>query len=107
MYNVTCIFALSYCSARCDSCNCIFLSPPSGVIAVAGGSSGMFIGGYIIKRFNLKVRGIIRFTVGLNAISLVLGLVFLVRCDSVDFAGVSVTYDGRSMSGCVLHVTIK
>ena len=72
----------------------------SGIVAVTTGCSGMFIGGYIVKRFNLKVRGIIRLMIGFSVVALVASLVFAVRCDSVDFAGVSVTYDGRTMDRC-------
>ena len=69
---------------------------------VAGASSGMLISGYVIKRFDLKVRGILTLIIVLNGIALVTSLVYMVRCESVDFAGVSVTYDGRTMTGCVL-----
>ena len=49
----------------------------------------MLLGGYVVKHFNLKVRGILKLIIGLNVAVLVLALVFLVRCENVDFAGVT------------------
>ena len=55
------------------------------------------LGGYIVKRCDLKVRGIIKLVIGLNAAVLGLYFVFLIRCKNLDVAGISVTYDGDAM----------
>ena len=75
----------------------MFFTRVVGAITVPAGCGGMVLGGYIVKRFDLKVRGILKFVIGINVVVLVLANVFLVRCSNVDFAGVSVTYDGAEM----------
>ena len=55
------------------------------------------LGGYIVKRCDLKVRGIIKLVIGLNAAATCLFCVFLIRCENLDVAGISVTYDGDEM----------
>ena len=67
-------------------------------MVVPAACGGMFIGGYIVKRFNLKVRGILKLVIGLSVLVLGSSFVFLVRCKNVDFAGVSVTYDHAKMT---------
>ena len=69
-----------------------------GIIAVPAGLVGLLLGGYIVKRFDLKMRGILRLVIGIHAMLMFLVLVFLLRCENVDFAGVSVTYDGAAMT---------
>ena len=70
----------------------------AGIMVVPAACGGMFIGGYIVKRFNLKVRGILKLVIGLSVLVLASSFVFLVRCKNVDFAGVSVTYDHTKMT---------
>lgn len=65
------------------------------------GGLGMFLGGYIIKRFDLKMRGILKLCIALNLAITVIALTYIIRCDNVDFAGINVDYSGKSLSGYV------
>ena len=69
-----------------------------GAITVPAGCGGMFFGGFIVKHFDLKVRGMLKFITGLSVAMVALAFVFFVRCENVDFAGISVTYDGAEMT---------
>ena len=79
----------------------------AGIIAVPAGLIGLILGGYIVKRFDLKMRGILRLVVGVNGIVIFLLFMFLLRCENVDFAGVSVTYDGAAMTRFSTHEMFK
>ncbi|XP_052791203.1 solute carrier organic anion transporter family member 4A1-like [Mya arenaria] len=63
-----------------------------GYAAIPAGGGGTFLGGYLVKRFDLHVRGIIRLCLGVTAACLGLGLVFIVHCDNFPFAGVNTNY---------------
>ncbi len=65
----------------------------SGLIVTPAGVIGNLLGGYIVKRFNLTVKGMLRFIVVSLTSSLILMVVFLLACDNVDFAGVTVAYE--------------
>ena len=79
----------------------------AGIIAVPAGLIGLILGGYIVKHFDLKMRGILRLVVGVNGIVIFLLFMFLLRCENVDFAGVSVTYDGAAMTRLNAHDMFK
>ncbi|XP_076095973.1 solute carrier organic anion transporter family member 4A1-like isoform X2 [Mytilus galloprovincialis] len=75
-----------------------------GAITIPGSGGGMIFGGYMVKRLNLKLRGIIYFcciSIGLAAL---LGPIFLSSCPSQPLAGVSTDYKveiGTSLiAGC-------
>ena len=70
----------------------------TGVVGVPAGLIGVLLGGYIVKRFDLKVRAIIKLVIGLNAAATCLYLMFVIRCENVDFAGITVTYDGATLA---------
>ncbi|CAC5369902.1 SLCO4A [Mytilus coruscus] len=64
----------------------------SSAITIPGSGGGMIFGGYMVKRLNLKLRGIIYFcciSIGLSAL---LGPSFLASCPSQPLAGVSTDY---------------
>ncbi|XP_033726691.1 solute carrier organic anion transporter family member 4A1-like [Pecten maximus] len=63
-----------------------------GFVAVPGGAGGTLLGGYIIKRFDMHVKRIIQVTIAAVAGSLVFGLVLIVNCPSIPFAGVNILY---------------
>ncbi|XP_071114005.1 solute carrier organic anion transporter family member 4A1-like [Haliotis cracherodii] len=67
-----------------------------GYAAIPAGGGGTFLGGYIVKRFNMKVSGIIRFCLGATLIVLFVALVFLINCENVPFAGVNVEYNASA-----------
>ncbi|XP_057638961.1 solute carrier organic anion transporter family member 1B3 [Chionomys nivalis] len=68
-----------------------------GVITLPAMSSGMFLGGYIIKRFKLTVIGIAKFAFFTTSVSYVLQLLnFPLICENKSFAGLTLTYDGMN-----------
>lgn len=64
----------------------------TGYAAIPAGGGGTFLGGYLVKRFDLHVRGIIRLCLCLTASVLFLALIFLIHCENIPFAGVNVEY---------------
>lgn len=67
----------------------------SGLTLVFGSGGGMLFGGYIIKRFDLKLRSIIRFCCACQVICMCFGPVFLASCPSQPVIGVSAPYPGN------------
>lgn len=52
----------------------------------------MFLGGYLVKRFNLGVRGIIRFCLAISIFCFFCVLIFLINCENVLYVGVNIDY---------------
>ena len=81
------------CTCQPDECSgCVF----PGLGTVIGGAAGTFFGGYMIKRLELRMTGIIQMcmiTSGLAALGQ-LGILF--RCPDVHLAGVSHHYNGTA-----------
>ncbi|KAM9445178.1 solute carrier organic anion transporter family member 4A1 isoform 1-T3 [Clarias gariepinus] len=67
-----------------------------GYMVVPAGGGGTFLGGYIVKKMNLRCRGIIRFCMLCALVSLVAVFVFLLHCPNVPMAGVTTPYRGNS-----------
>ncbi|XP_046573481.1 solute carrier organic anion transporter family member 4A1-like [Haliotis rubra] len=63
-----------------------------GAITVPGAGGGMLFGGYIVKKMELKCRGIIRLCMIVCGIALVVGGLFLIQCPKPKMAGVTVQY---------------
>lgn len=58
-------------------------------------ASGMFLGGYIIKRFKLTMIGIAKFALFTTSMSYVFHLLnFPLICENKSLAGLTLTYDG-------------
>lgn len=53
----------------------------------------MIFGGYMVKKFNLRVRGIIFFCCACIGIAALFGPSFLASCPSQPVAGVSTSYN--------------
>ncbi|XP_061179184.1 solute carrier organic anion transporter family member 4A1-like isoform X1 [Saccostrea echinata] len=70
-----------------------------GYAAIPAGGGGTFLGGYLVKRFNLGVRGIIRFCLAISIPCFLSVLVFLVNCENVLFAGVNIDYGELASNG--------
>lgn len=64
-----------------------------GYAAVPAGGGGTFLGGYLVKRFNLGLKGIIRLCLGVTLPCFFCMVIFLVTCDNVPFAGVNINYE--------------
>ncbi|XP_041360902.1 solute carrier organic anion transporter family member 4A1-like isoform X2 [Gigantopelta aegis] len=67
-----------------------------GFAAIPAGGGGTFLGGYLVKRFNLKMRGIIRLCMIACAVAFLTIFVFLINCENVPFAGINVNYGDTS-----------
>ena len=59
-----------------------------GGIAIPGACIGIFLGGYLLKRFSLWPKGAIQMVMGFNLLGLSFyGLLFVLGCDYVKMAG--------------------
>lgn len=67
-------------------------SPSSGYMVVPAGGGGTFLGGYVVKKLNLRCRGIVRFCVTCTLMSLATIFIFLVHCPDLPMAGVTAPY---------------
>ncbi|CAH7430885.1 solute carrier organic anion transporter family member 1B2 [Phodopus roborovskii] len=68
-----------------------------GIITLPTMALGMFLGGYIIKRFRLTLIGIAKFALFTSSISYVFLLLnFLLICENNPYAGLTLTYDGMN-----------
>ncbi|KAL6482638.1 hypothetical protein MHYP_G00075100 [Metynnis hypsauchen] len=63
-----------------------------GYMVVPAGGGGTFLGGYIVKKLNLRCRGIIRFCMLCAMVSLLAIFIFLLHCPNVPMAGVTMPY---------------
>ncbi|KAL0158541.1 hypothetical protein M9458_046617, partial [Cirrhinus mrigala] len=61
-------------------------------MVVPAGGGGTFLGGFIVKKLNLRCRGIIRFCMLCAMVSLMAIFIFLVHCPNVPMAGVTSPY---------------
>ena len=67
------------------------------MVTVPAGAAGMFMGGYAVKRWGLRVKGIIVLCISVNAIVLCCFFALLFRCPVPRFAGVTAYYDGSTI----------
>lgn len=64
-----------------------------GGIAIPGACIGIFLGGYLLKRFSLRPKGAIQMVMVFNLIGLSFyGLLFVLGCDNVKMAGTTSPY---------------
>ncbi|XP_066527532.1 solute carrier organic anion transporter family member 4A1 [Hoplias malabaricus] len=70
-----------------------------GYMVVPAGGGGTFLGGYIVKKLNLRCRGIIRFCMLCAVVSLMAIFIFLLNCPNVPMAGVTAAYHNSSTQG--------
>jgi organic anion transporter 4A len=68
------------------------LSNVSGLVAVPGAGGGTLLGGYLIKRFDMKLPAIIRLCWISTLLAGLSTVVFVFNCDDVEIAGVTVPY---------------
>ncbi|XP_030829905.1 solute carrier organic anion transporter family member 4A1-like [Strongylocentrotus purpuratus] len=67
-----------------------------GLLTMAGTVTGALIGGWIIKRFDLKFKGLIGFAMACAVGCLGASCAFLLKCPNVPMAGVTVPYTNSS-----------
>lgn len=71
----------------------------TGAIAVPGACIGIFLGGWILKRFQLKPKGAIKFVLTSNIICLgCYAVLFFLGCDNLRMAGTTIPYSNTSYS---------
>lgn len=68
----------------------------SGLVTVPAGGGGTFLGGYLIKRFNLPCSGILKFCLLATAACIVFTLCFALNCPNLDFAGLTTPYQNST-----------
>lgn len=74
----------------------------TGSIAVPGACIGIFIGGCILKRFQLKPKGAVQFVIISNAICLALyAMLFFLGCDNLKMAGTTIPYYRSGKHGVI------
>lgn len=61
-------------------------------MVVPAGGGGTFLGGYIVKKLNMRCRQIVRFCVLCTAMSLSTIFIFLVHCPDMPMAGITAPY---------------
>ncbi|XP_056589569.1 solute carrier organic anion transporter family member 4A1 [Triplophysa dalaica] len=67
-----------------------------GYMVVPAGGGGTLLGGYIVKKLNLRCRGIIRYCMLCALVSLMAIFAFLLHCPNVPMAGVTAPYNSNS-----------
>ena len=72
-----------------------------GIVTVPGAGGGMLLGGLLVKKLKLRVRGIIRMDLIVAIIALIFGCMFFIQCPKVQMAGVTSHYITK---GFVWHV---
>ncbi|XP_011292793.2 solute carrier organic anion transporter family member 4A1 [Musca domestica] len=68
-----------------------------GLITVPAGGGGTFLGGYLVKKFNLNCSGIIKLCLGVTVIATVFTSCFLLSCPNLKFAGVTTGYQDTTL----------
>lgn len=72
----------------------------TGSIAIPGACIGIFFGGCLLKRLELRPKGAVQFVLVSNIICLVCyGLLFFLGCDNVKMAGTTIPYFNSSTKG--------
>ncbi|KZC09501.1 PREDICTED: solute carrier organic anion transporter family member 5A1 [Dufourea novaeangliae] len=72
----------------------------TGSIAIPGACIGIFFGGCMLKRLELRPKGAVQFVLVSNIICLVCyGLLFFLGCDNVKMAGTTIPYFNSSTKG--------
>ncbi|XP_056879739.1 solute carrier organic anion transporter family member 4A1 isoform X2 [Takifugu flavidus] len=74
-----------------------------GYMVVPAGGGGTFLGGYIVKKWNMRCRDIVRLCVVCTLISLVTIFIFLLHCPNMPMAGVTVPYRSGQVRNQQLH----
>lgn len=70
----------------------------TGGIAIPGACVGIFMGGYIVKRFQLRPKGAVQFVLLSNLVCLVIYcLLFFLGCDNVKMAGATMPYNNSTL----------
>lgn len=72
----------------------------TGSVAIPGACIGIFFGGCMLKRLELRPKGAVQFVLVSNVICLVCyGLLFFLGCENVKMAGTTIPYFNSSTKG--------
>lgn len=63
-----------------------------GIITVPAGGGGTFLGGYLVKKFNLTCSGIIKMCLIATGCATLFTVCFFISCPNLSFAGVTSSY---------------
>lgn len=75
-----------------------------GSITIPTVATGMFTGGYIIKKFKFTLLGLAKYLFFVNILSSIFDLSnFALFCESKSVAGLTLTYDGFVYITMILH----
>ncbi|XP_033100782.1 solute carrier organic anion transporter family member 4A1-like isoform X2 [Anneissia japonica] len=69
-----------------------------GAVVIPAGVGGTLLGGWVVKRFKLSVRGMLQFVLATLSVSTLLLACFFIYCDNVKFAGVTTQYIDKSLA---------
>ncbi|KAH3747199.1 solute carrier organic anion transporter family member 4A1-like isoform X1 [Dreissena polymorpha] len=78
-----------------------------GYAAIPAGGGGTFLGGYLVKKFDLHVRGILRLCLGVTASVLLFALVFIAHCENIPFAGVNTEYGNTAQNSTEIRLSLQ
>ena len=83
--------------AHVNACVCVLTHGKtlSGLILIPGAGLGQFLGGFIIQKLGLQVRGSLIVAIITKGASVPLTIMFLFTCDKMDLAGWSAPYDNQ------------
>lgn len=84
----------------------IFLILLAGLVTVPAGGGGTFLGGYLIKRFNLPCSGILKFCLLATASCIAFTLCFVLNCPNLNFAGVTIPYSNQTKYVIVIYACV-
>lgn len=67
-----------------------------GIITVPAGGGGTFLGGYLVKKFNLTCKGIIKMCLIATICATMFTICFFISCPNLQFAGVTGPYPNNN-----------
>ncbi|XP_030830175.1 solute carrier organic anion transporter family member 4A1 [Strongylocentrotus purpuratus] len=70
----------------------------AGLLVTPSSVLGALVGGYMVKRFDLKFRGMMKFVLVSLCASFLLTFTFMISCPNASFAGVTVDYGNGTMA---------
>ncbi|KAI8494912.1 sodium-independent organic anion transmembrane transporter [Branchiostoma belcheri] len=70
-----------------------------GLVTVPAATVGTLLGGYLVKRLQLDIRGIAKFCLVVTSLTVMASLAFLITCSDVTFAGITTVRNNSSVVG--------
>ncbi|XP_074652652.1 solute carrier organic anion transporter family member 4A1-like [Tubulanus polymorphus] len=74
----------------------------AGGVLIPGAAGGLFIGGLIVNKMKLKVRGMVKLSILSLVFAIAANGVLFARCDAPKMAGINSGYNKRSLNGVSL-----